>query len=152
MTQAEETPRKQFAAFTGTVLNYSDTFTAVGTADVKVLNSGVQISSDDYTVVVATGIVTLDSSVTDKDMTVYRETSIKNTTIFAVGISIKPGQLDDLFDNQVRILQELRDKTDRGLKYNESIDLTTADLTLAKAETGKAIGWDVNGDLININL
>jgi len=148
MAITEQTPRKLFTATAGqTEFDYSDTFTITDITTTRVKNNNTELTRNvDYTVNISTGVVTLTDPATLNDtIAVYRETPIERASSFLITGEFRTDVLSDDLDNIVRILQELRERADRTIRYSENVNIDDDDVILPPAESGDGIGWDTNG-------
>jgi hypothetical protein len=150
------TRRVQFTGNTG-LGPFAFTFNIYVASDIAVYRNAVLLTlTTDYTVTIAangTGSVTLTGSGSGTTLTVSDSLTIvgarqlARTTDFVTAGDLLAVSLNEQLDSNVIMSQQLDEKIDRSIKFDQFDTYTTATLPAAAARADKIIKFDVDGEL-----
>jgi hypothetical protein len=150
------TRRVQFTGNTG-LGPFAFTFNIYVASDIAVYRNAVLLTlTTDYTVTIAangTGSVTLTGSgsgttlTLNDSLTIVGARQLARTTDFVTAGDLLAVALNEQLDSNVIMSQQLDEKIDRSIKFDQFDTYTTATLPAAAARASKILAFDVNGDI-----
>jgi parallel beta-helix repeat protein len=150
------TRRVQFTGNTG-LGPFAFTFNIYVASDIAVYRNAVLLTlTTDYTVTIAangTGSVTLTGSgsgttlTLNDSLTIVGARQLARTTDFVTAGDLLAVSLNEQLDSNVIMSQQLDEKIDRSIKFDQFDTYTTATLPAAAARASKILAFDVNGDI-----
>ena len=150
------TRRVQFTGNTG-LGPFAFTFNIYVASDIAVYRNAVLLTlTTDYTVTIAangTGSVTLTGSgsgttlTLNDSLTIVGARQLARTTDFVTAGDLLAVALNEQLDSNVIMSQQLDEKIDRSIKFDQFDTYTTATLPAAAVRASKILAFDVNGDI-----
>jgi hypothetical protein len=150
------TRRVQFTGNTG-LGPFAFTFNIYVASDIAVYRNAVLLTlTTDYTVTIAgngTGSVTLTGSgsgttlTLNDSLTIVGARLLARTTDFVTAGDLLAVALNEQLDSNVIMSQQLDEKIDRSIKFDQFDTYTTATLPAAADRASKILAFDVNGDI-----
>jgi hypothetical protein len=150
------TRRVQFTGNTG-LGPFAFTFNIYVASDIAVYRNAVLLTlTTDYTVTIAangTGSVTLTGSgsgttlTLNDSLTIVGARQLARTTDFVTAGDLLAVSLNEQLDSNVIMSQQLDEKIDRSIKFDQFDTYTTATLPAAADRADKIIKFDVDGEL-----
>jgi hypothetical protein len=150
------TRRVQFTGNTG-LGPFAFTFNIYVASDIAVYRNAVLLTlTTDYTVTIAangTGSVTLTGSgsgttlTLNDSLTIVGARLLARTTDFVTAGDLLAVALNEQLDSNVIMSQQLDEKIDRSIKFDQFDTYTTATLPAAAVRASKILAFDVNGDI-----
>jgi hypothetical protein len=150
------TRRVQFTGNTG-LGPFAFTFNIYVASDIAVYRNAVLLTlTTDYTVTIAangTGSVTLTGSgsgttlTLNDSLTIVGARQLARTTDFVTAGDLLAVSLNEQLDSNVIMSQQLDEKIDRSIKFDQFDTYTTATLPAAAVRASKILAFDVNGDI-----
>jgi hypothetical protein len=150
------TRRVQFTGNTG-LGPFAFTFNIYVASDIAVYRNAVLLTlTTDYTVTIAangTGSVTLTGSgsgttlTLNDSLTIVGARQLARTTDFVTAGDLLAVSLNEQLDSNVIMSQQLDEKIDRSIKFDQFDTYTTATLPAAADRASKILAFDVNGDI-----
>ena len=151
-TVPEVTARHDYTGNASTTV-FAYTFKIADKTHLRVLVGGVAKTVDtDYTVsgVNADGggsITFITAPASGASVIILRDQPIDQTTVYQQGGGFPANRVERDLDRGVMVDQMLQEQINRSLRYPETHNPTSGQVTLPVPEANKCIGWNASGDL-----
>ncbi|MEO0498972.1 MAG: sialate O-acetylesterase [Pseudomonadota bacterium] len=147
----------------GVSTTFTVTFAFFASADLGVFRLGADgnetklVLGADYTVAATTdsngdpngGSVTLTTPLASgQTLTIIRDLSLTQLTEFVEGARFPAETNERALDRLTQGLQQLQEQTERAVLL--AVNTQTASVVLPEPNAGSPLGWDANGDLVNL--
>ena len=161
MTVSSEVKRKDYAG-NGSTNNFATVFRFLQNSDVKVIltvdSTGVETVQTEITNYTLTGdgndlggtVVMIIAPATGVTLTIKRDVPLTQGTDYVENDDFPAQSHEDALDKLTMIVQQQQEEIDRSLKLAETD--SSSGLTLPSPSDGLFLQWDVNDDLVNVDI